>query len=355
MSPGVDERQFTIGPSGAYTAAAEVKGQVMLDALGIGPELESVYRAVLRLPSAKSTVLAASLDLPEPAVDRSLAELVETGLVGRSADGYVAEPPAVALGALIARHRDRLRLAEQALVTLAEQHRATVSGKSIGELVEIVTGADQIRHRYLQVQHAARHELRTFVTGPFVAVEPGTNPGEEVAAERGVSFRGVIDRSLLTEPGALELARQSLRRGLQLRVADHVPLKLMLADTDLALVPLAVEPGGEPGAVLLHRSGLLAALDALFEAVWRHAHPLELANVEGPTPAEVLERDDDTPTVLDRGIMTLLVAGLTDHAVAAQLNVSLRTVQRRLRHLMDLAGVETRLQLGWHACRNQWV
>ncbi|NUT31555.1 MAG: transcriptional regulator TrmB [Hamadaea sp.] len=327
----------------------------MLDALGIGPELESIYRALLLARSASAADLGARLGLPEPAVATSLAELAGVGLVGRTADGFVVEPPAIALGALIAQHRDRLRQAEQALVTLAEQHRASVSGTSVADLVEIVTGTDQIRHRYLQVQHAARQELRTFVTGPFVAVEPGTNPGEEFAVARGVSFRGVIDRSLLSEPGALELARQSLRRGLLLRVADQVPLKLMLADSDLALVPLTLEPGGEPGAVLLHRSGLLAALDALFEAVWRHAHPLELANLDDLAPEDVVERDDDAPTILDRSIMTLLVAGLTDHAVAAQLDVSLRTVQRRLRHLMDLAGVETRLQLGWHACRNQWV
>jgi hypothetical protein len=39
-------------------------------------------------------------------------------------------------------------------------------------------------------------------------------------------------------------------------VVGALPMKLVLADDDLGLVPLAAEPGGEPGAVLLHRSGL---------------------------------------------------------------------------------------------------
>jgi len=33
----------------------------------------------------------------------------------------------------------------------------------------------------------------------------------------------------------------------------------------------------------------------------------------------------------------------------------MRTVARRIRHLMDLAGVQTRLQLGCHAARAGWV
>jgi len=66
------------------------------------------------------------------------------------------------------------------------------------------------------------------------------------------------------------------------RVADQLPMKLVLADGELGLVPLAVTPGGKPGAVLLHRSGLLDALEALFETVWRGAHPLELSSVDEP-------------------------------------------------------------------------
>jgi len=51
----------------------------------------------------------------------------------------------------------------------------------------------------------------------------------------------------------------------------------------------------------------------------------------------------------------LLLAGLTDQAVASQLDLSLRTVQRRLRHLQDVAGVKTRMQLGWYAAQHGWA
>jgi sugar-specific transcriptional regulator TrmB/DNA-binding CsgD family transcriptional regulator len=326
----------------------------MLEELGIEPEVELVYRALLARPSTDASALADVLGRPGPEVETALAVLVGAGLaIGTEGRAYAAAPPAVALGALIAERRDGLRLAEQALATLAEEHRAAVAGQSISDLIEVVTGVDAIRHRYRQVQHAATSELRMFVTAPFVAVSPGENAAEPAAADRGVRIRAVLENAVLTEPGSTEEAVDSLRRGLELRVAESLPMKLVIADADLALVPLAVTPGGEPGAVLLQRSGLLAALDALFETTWHRAYPLELSKLEGGPPAG--DDELDGPSALDRQILSLMLAGLTDQAVASQLELSLRTVQRRLRHLQDLAGVNSRLQLGWYAARHDWA
>ncbi|MEV1168275.1 hypothetical protein [Nonomuraea sp. NPDC049784] len=67
----------------------------------------------------------------------------------------------------------------------------------------------------------------------------------------------------------------------------------------------------------------------------------------------------DRPDGAQGGVQVLQADGkiyvLPDEAVAGQLDLSLRTLQRRLRALMDLAGVRTRAQLGWHAARNNWA
>ncbi|MFI9766607.1 helix-turn-helix domain-containing protein [Streptomyces sp. NPDC052415] len=327
----------------------------MLDVLGLGPEDERVYRALLGRPQSTAVLLADLLVLPQAPVDKALVRLLDWGLVTRSADDqYTAAPPAMALGALISQRRDGLRMAEQALVTLAEEHRAAMTGNSISELIEVVTGVDAIRHRFLQVQQAARTQVRSFITAPFVALPPDENTAEPMALGRGVLFRAVLDRAVLTEPGIVQDAIQSLRNGVLLRVADRLPMKLVLADADLGLVPLAVTPAGEPGAVLLHRSGLLDALDALFETVWRTAHPLELSDT-GDAAEPTVECAPQGPTDVDRQILALLLAGLTDLSAATQLGLSPRTLHRRLRHLMDMAGVRTRMQLGAHAVRNGWA
>ena len=326
----------------------------MLDALGLSPDEEAVYRALISRTSASAPELSTALELAQPQVSAALDRLVECGAAIRTSSGFVGAPPAMALGALITERRDALRMAELALATLAEEHRAAAAGRSIGELIEVVTGVDAIRHRYLQVQKAARTEIRTFVTAPFVAVPPSENTAETAAVDRGVSFRVVLERSVLAEPGGIQESIDALLNGVQVRVVESLPMKLMLADDDLALVPLAAGEGDEPGAVLLQRSGLLAGLEALFETVWQHAYPLDATKLTADGDAAV-EFTADAPTDLDRKILALLLSGLTDAAVAANLGLSLRTLQRRLRHLMDLTGAETRMQLGWHAARQDWA
>ncbi|MCM2410577.1 TrmB family transcriptional regulator [Streptomyces sp. RKAG290] len=327
----------------------------MLDVLGLEPDDERVYRAVLGRPNCTAALLSELLRVPPAHIDEALRHLVGWGLVIRSVDEqFTAAPPAMALGALISQRRDGLRVAEQALVTFAEEHRAAMTGNSISDLIEVVTGVDAIRHRFLQVQQAARTQVRTFITAPFVAVPPEENSAEPMAIGRGVHFRVVLDRAVLAEPGIITDAVDSLRNGVELRVADELPMKLVLADADLGLVPLAVTPAGVPGAVLLHRSGLLDALDALFETVWRTAHPLELSG-SGAEAEPTVELGAEGPTDLDRKILALLLAGLTDPTAATQLGLSPRTLHRRLRRLMDIAGVRTRMQLGGHAVRHGWV
>ena len=62
-----------------------------------------------------------------------------------------------------------------------------------------------------------------------------------------------------------------------------------------------------------------------------------------------------TTEEIDRDLLRLLLLGVTDAAAATQLGISLRTVQRRVADLMEIAGVTTRMQLGAEAVRRSWV
>jgi DNA-binding NarL/FixJ family response regulator len=102
-------------------------------------------------------------------------------------------------------------------------------------------------------------------------------------------------------------------------------------------------------ALVSRAPGLVTALLGLFDQVWQRAVPVRLA-AEGPERAA-----DCAPTTLDLRILSLLLVGSTDAAIAKQLGLGLRTVQRRVAHLMELAGVTTRLQLGWQAHQRGWL
>lgn len=69
---------------------------------------------------------------------------------------------------------------------------------------------------------------------------------------------------------------------------------------------------------------------------------------------------DGTPSnhelsATDRQLLSLLVAGVTDKAIASQMRLSRRTVQRRVQSMTALAGATTRMQLAWQATRRNWM
>ncbi|MFF8599873.1 helix-turn-helix domain-containing protein [Streptomyces sp. NPDC015232] len=324
----------------------------MLAAIGLDERQESAYRALVAMGAAEVSDLAHRLALPEPDTERALRRLEAQGLAAQSSartGRWVAAPPGVALGALLTQQRHELDQAELAAALLAQEYRAEATEPVVHDLVEVVTGAGAVTHRFLQLQLGATEEVCALVTGKPIAVSGVENDAEALAAERGVRYRVVIEREVMSQPNGLVELAAALGRHERIRVVDRVPTKLVVADRTLAMVPLTGR-GAEPAALVVHASGLLESLMGLFESVWRDALPLRLG-----AGAQITEAEVPGPDPTDLEILSLLLAGMTDASVAKQLDLGLRTVQRRVKGLMELAGVTTRLQLGWHAYEKGWV
>ena len=323
----------------------------MLAAIGLDETHESAYRALVSVGAADVPDLARRLMLGEQDTERALRGLERRGLAAQSSGRpgrWVAAPPGVALGALLAQQRHELERAELAAALLAEEYRAAASEPAVHDLVEVVIGASAVTQRFLQLQLGATEEVCALVTGNPVAVTGTENDAEEQAAGRGVRYRVVVERAVLDRPDGISELTAALGRDEQVRVVETVPTKLVVADRSLAMVPLTSHTS-EPAALVVHASGLLELLSGLFESVWRDALPLRLG------ASGVTEQGQDGPDGIDLEVLSLLLAGLTDASAAKQLDLGLRTVQRRVKRLMELSGVTTRLQLGWQAYERGWV
>ncbi|MEV4334476.1 helix-turn-helix domain-containing protein [Streptomyces sp. NPDC049597] len=325
----------------------------MLGAIGLDERQETAYRALVALGAAEITDLARRLALPETETERTLRRLEQQGLAAQSSTRtgrWVAAPPGVALGALLTRQRHERGQAEPAAALPAEESRAESEEPAVHDLVEVVTGARAVSHRFVQLQRGAAEEVCALVTGRPIAVSGMDNEAEETAATRGVTYRLVVEREVLTAPEGTSELTAALGRDDRVRVVDRVPTELVVADGSLAMVPLTGR-GAEPAALVVRAGGLLESLKGVFETVWRDAVPLR----PGAGGDAVTETAAVGPDATDLEILSLLLAGMTDASVAKQLELGLRTVQRRVKGLMELTGVTTRLQLGWHACANGWV
>lgn len=320
----------------------------LLSGLGIGPNHELAYRALLRHGAADLAELSELTNLSPGALRRIVTVLEDEGLATRLTGRrprFVATSPHVAIGALAARREEEIARARDSVETLANEMRQR-SGPPPEELIEIVTGQSSVGRNFMQLNLSARHDVRAFVRPPFAADVSQPPVSQDTALRRGVRARSIYDISSFETPGLLEAARRLVAEGEQARVAS-VPIKLVIIDSNIAMLPLTSgDQQAAHSAVVVHRSTLLDALISLFETVWRSASPLRWTGEDLERPAA-----DEQLTGLDAEILSLLSAGLKDETVARQLGLSLRTLQRRLRELFESFGARTRFQAGFAVSR----
>lgn len=321
-----------------------------LTALGLSSQEADAYEWLVGRPAGTPLELVPR-PFPNARTARQvLAGLEAKGLVTRSGAGegrFVAAPPTVALGALLRRRRDELRQAEASLADLVDHYLAASPPRAVADVVEVVTDRQAVIQRFGQIQAGAREEVLAFVLFEIAAVSGEENVDEDDAVGRGVRYRVVAERAVLDRPGFLASGEILAAAGGGVRVTDSLPSRLLVADRSLAMVPVgSADAASAGGALLVHASPLLDLLIDVFEARWELASRV----LPAPPPPETVALPP-----LDARILGLFQAGLTDRAVATQLGLSMRTVQRRVRSLMDAAGVDSRFQLGAEAARRGWV
>ncbi|MFF1678493.1 helix-turn-helix domain-containing protein [Streptomyces sp. NPDC058256] len=323
----------------------------MLEGLGIEPAEEQVYVALVARPATNAQELADRTGLLEPEVEHVLAELELKGLV-TSHPGQRrrlrAAPPDINLSLMALQRMDGVRKAQFAIAQLAQSYRGDDAAAGAAESIEVIEGGAAIAERYAQVQRAACEEIRSLVGAPVVAVPAAANAGQRDALRAGVRYRVVYERSSLDleNPDTPLLLEEWAELGEEMRVSIGIPLKMVVVDDRLALVIPRESPSGDPTALVIRTRTVLDGLAWIFDRVWESALPMPAvlaAGADGPLAAD------------DRHLLSLLLAGYTDQAIAAQQDVSMRTIQRRVRRLLALAGAQSRLQLGWQAARRNWL
>lgn len=319
-----------------------------LFALGVGPEEERVYRRLLRLGPSSVDAVAEATGLAAEEADRLAESLEARGLLttsGGDRSRWIAVAPQIGVEALIRRRERELSDARRTLVSLVAEHRDAASGMSgRGGPVELLKTSEALARRQAELEAGVEREMMVLSKAPFVR---GTDRTAEVLdlLGRKVECRSVYDRSALDRPGALRTITAYRSAGERIRVADGLPMKILIADRSAALVPVGPHCPGE--WMMIGRSDLLDGLVALFELIWSRSVPLSAAPHHDGA-GEPLPR-------ADAELLTLLFGGLTDAAIARQTGASVRTVQRRVTRLMLRAGVQSRAQLAWQATRWGWL
>jgi DNA-binding CsgD family transcriptional regulator len=218
-------------------------------------------------------------------------------------------------------------------------------------LIEVITGADQIYRTALDLWHTAKDEILIFDKPPYAAEQADADydqvDNERPLLERGVRLRGIYQRNVLETAGHMRIATRLAGLGEQARVLPELPIKLHIYDRRVAMVPLTTDTNAGQSRAIVHPSGLLNALIALFEAYWERAHPV----FDGTT---TLSAHPDFSGE-EEAVLRMLAAGMKDQAIARQLGVSRRTAARRTERILELLDASSRFQAGAQAARRGWI
>ncbi len=309
----------------------------MLEPLGISAEAEALY--VVLAPQSSATVdeLSRLAQCSPAAVRDRVSALRDLGLAVELSDGlWRALPLSEVARALRAQRLTELEMACIAAETL--QSHLLAASQTQTDDVEIAVGRESILAMNNELCGNAKNEICVFDKPPYVEdlglteEELSDEAPEWQALERGVTMRSIYHPGF--DAARLKELLMFAAQGEQSRTAP-VPIKLIIVDATAALMPSM--PSYSPGHVmrvsLVRHPLIVESLQWLFDAVWDTAIPI----VAGTH----LENDPRRQMLI-----SLLMSGSTDTAIANQLGINVRSVRRWIAELMDELGVTTRLQLG---------
>ncbi len=259
-------------------------------------------------------------------------------------------PPDVVLPAYAMRLEDQARAVRSSVTAMArlfEQSEERSRGLEAFEGIRIMTTLADVRQGIARIVGTARSNVMTVYADSPVCREL-LNASQDVhqrillnSSGEPIHVQANYSDTLLGEPLLPRVMGWRAASGEEQRVTPGMRLTCMANDTGLSLVDLKDENGGPHGLMISDSAFSKAILD-----VCRWAWPIGVPWRQGTTsdPAE-------SGTPQSQTILQMMAAGASDAAIARHLGVSQRTVERRIRAIMDQLNTTTRFQAGVLAAR----
>ncbi|WP_370150440.1 TrmB family transcriptional regulator [Streptacidiphilus sp. EB129] len=260
-----------------------------LEELGLTNYEARVYLALIRRDVFTAAEVAREAQVPRQRVYDVLEGLTRRQLAvlhpGRVA-GYSAVAPEVAVDRLMEQQRRSLGRLERLSDELARELLPTWdSGRTHTDpldYVEVLRDAADIRERFARIQSDAERELLSFSRPPWVN-PPAENVAGIEASSRlhaaGRTVRSLYSQDVLDDPDVLSVVRQFVDAGEDIRIAESLPLKLVIADgsTVLCDMPDPVARAGATTSLVIRHPSLAETLRLAFKQVWDESPTLDEA------------------------------------------------------------------------------
>lgn len=329
---------------------AKAEPPVAMDLNASDDAVAPLYLTILQTPETSMDSLRAQGFSTEQ-LEQLLPILESRRLIQRAtADTWTVIPPDVALPTYAAELEARARTMRTTAQAMSRVYlRTRTAGRSDAPTgaVMLESVADVARALHQVTTTAQEWVLSSRTDSPlshYLLESPRPVTTTPFASAHGtpLSVRLTIDPILLPEPNVLEIMQARLANGDDVRLTPGLPVTAAVNDQGLAMIDLG-DDGGTPLGMLLNRASGSARVQSVLEFAWQLGTPWRSADAPA-SPKDRLEPRD-------RSIVRLMAGGVSDAAIARQLGISSRTVERRVRVLLDRLNATTRFQAGILASR----
>jgi DNA-binding CsgD family transcriptional regulator len=315
--------------------------------------LNRVYRAILSDPSPSRDRLVQA-GFPAASLDPTLRALVRHRLIDLAIDGQIAPaPPDSALPLFAARIEQHAAAVKSSAADLARLYRDARGGPKRFETehVRLLYSADEVgqaiaaaagrgRSRLIAMRAPTDRIIAVASSAPDVIAQPMCNAEGVVLRARVVYDTRLLEHADIPDA----LGRLGLRAGAEeQRMCPDLPFTTTVIDDDQAIIDLTLPGQVGPVGILLTSAQLVRPILAVLERLWEFASPLPRT-----TSASGLDPRDEQ-------VLAVLATGASDVTIARLLGVSQRTVERRIRSIMDALDADSRFQAGLLAKQRGWL
>lgn len=315
----------------------------------------AVYRYAVSSPGWRVDEASEALGFTTRSIESAITQLMDRRLLVQTSGGqrsFTAVSPDVALAELVDPDeralldlRSRIGAKRRELSGLVPVFAEASRRATTDAGVEVLEDPDQVMSVLIEYARSA--------SDCVLMARPGAGATADTQEEsiqkdvdllrQGVRRRTLYHSSIRDHVPTRRAVVAVTAAGGEFRTLPHIPLRIVIFDGKVAVVPRGRCADDRAGLVV-RDPHLIHIFVRMFDFAWDLGEPF-LA--EEPQPGQL--------NSLQRSILRALASGQSDEVIARRLGVSVRTCRRHIAKMLEDLGAESRFQAGVKAHRAGWI
>lgn len=261
--------------------------------LGLTERESKVYITLLSKKSFTSSELQKSANIPRTKIYEVLLKMIDRGICLERRIGkikyYEAVEPKKALHKMLDDYRNNFHSELEKKKEITESlagifnpiYQKNKNFVSPLEFVEVIKDKELAQKKILDAFKSVKTELLSLIKGPYVC-DTNSRVNQQVREEKNLLKRGAVCKKIYESAELMEYTtlieqfKPLAKMGSQLRMIEHIPIKMVVFDENMVIFPLQdiIKNPDELTIIIIQHKEMVSACRILFNFLWSNSKPL---------------------------------------------------------------------------------